>query len=41
MESVFVVGTDYPREMRAHRVTPKKHRKAVHARGMGRRWSTP
>lgn len=33
MESVFVMGTDYSREMRADRVTPKKHRKAVQARG--------
>lgn len=27
MESVFVMGTDYSRERRADRVTPKKHRK--------------
>lgn len=39
MESVFVMGTDYSREMRVDRVTPKKHRKAVHARGRDRRWS--
>lgn len=39
MESVFVMGTDYSREMRVDRVTPKKHRKAVHARGRDRRRS--
>lgn len=37
--SVFVMGTDYSREMRVDRVTPKKHRKAVHARRRDRRWS--
>lgn len=39
MASVFVMGTDYSREMRVDRVTPKKHRKVVHARRRDKRWS--
>lgn len=37
-ESVFD-GTDYSREMRADRVTPKQHKKVIDARGRDRRWS--